>query len=174
MSCANHSMSQFFVLFLIWLCVKVSTKSSSSALLLPPPGTCSWWSLISSPFIENLLLELVFLSLKSSPVACGSSQALGWIGAAAIGRNHSHCNARSKLLLWLTTETCLTSLCPYPTEAGWDWMHILTETMLCLNLLSHNRNSDFEITFKWNQNIWRLVLASPFFFLVANHAFFIC
>ena len=60
MSCANHSMSQFFVLFLIWLCVKVSTKSSSSALLLPPPGTCSWWSLISSPSIENLLLELVF------------------------------------------------------------------------------------------------------------------
>ena len=52
-----------------------------------------------------------------SPTAYGSSQARGWIGAAAAGLHHSPSNARSEPCLWPTPQ--LTAMPdPLPTEWG--------------------------------------------------------
>ena len=45
---------------------------------------------------------------RATPVAYGSSQALGWIGATAAGLHHSLSNARCKQRLWPTPQLTAT------------------------------------------------------------------
>ena len=51
--------------------------------------------LFADCFYQPYKGEILFFNLFR-PVACGSSQAKGRIGAAAAGLHHSHSNARSK------------------------------------------------------------------------------
>jgi len=79
------------------------------------------------------------------PVAYGSSQARGQIGAAATtGLHHSHIITRLELHLW--------SLDPYPTERGLGSKCILMDASRVYNLLSHDGNS--KKTFFLNQWPW--------------------
>ena len=64
-----------------------------------------------------LLLLLLFLPFRATPVAYGGSQAKGLIGATAAGLRHSHSNARSEPHLPPTPQ--LTEMLdPRPTEEG--------------------------------------------------------
>ena len=58
-----------------------------------------------------------FLLFRAIPATCGSSQARGWIGAAAAGLSHSHSNMGSKSCLQLTPQLIVMPD-PYPTERG--------------------------------------------------------
>ena len=46
-----------------------------------------------------ILFSFIFLLFRATPVACGTSQARGQIGAAAASLYHSYRNAGSKLCL---------------------------------------------------------------------------
>ena len=48
---------------------------------------------------EHLFFFFFFL-FRATPEVYGSSQAIGWRGAAAAGLYHSHSNSRSELHLW--------------------------------------------------------------------------
>ena len=57
--------------------------------------------------VQNFSLMPTFFFLfffRVIPMACGSSQVRGWIGAAAAGLCHSHSNTRSKPRLWPTPQ----------------------------------------------------------------------
>ena len=78
--------------------------------------------------LTNLSLHWgIFFLFRATPVACGSSQARGWIGAAAAGLRHSHGNARSEPHLPLMLKP-VAMPDPQPTERGQDWIHILMDT----------------------------------------------
>ena len=55
-------------------------------------------------FFFFLLLLLLFCLFRATPVAYGSSQARGRIGAAATSLHHSHSNAGSEQHLWPTLQ----------------------------------------------------------------------
>ena len=62
-------------------------------------------------FFSLLFSSLLFSFLfKVAPVVYGSSQARGWIGAAAAVLSHSHSNAKSEPHLWpmLNLQQCQT------------------------------------------------------------------
>ena len=73
-----------------------------------PPLSCSvgfatWHSLLSVSFKQNLsslgadvCFILHFIFSRAAPAAYGSSQARGWIRAAAAGLHHSHSKTRSE------------------------------------------------------------------------------
>ena len=70
---------------------------------------------------------------RVTPVAYGSSQARGQIGASAAGLHHSHIcdvhhSSRQHRML-------------NPLSEARDWIHILMDTSHIHNPLSHNRNS---------------------------------
>ena len=68
---------------------------------------------------KNILLFFFFFFFffRAAPMACGGSQARGWIKAVAAGLHHSHSNTRSEPCLW-TTPQLLAMLDPWPTERG--------------------------------------------------------
>ena len=55
-------------------------------------------------FFYCSFLFIYFLLFRAAPVAYGSSQAMGWIGAAAASLCHSHSTAGSELSLWPTPQ----------------------------------------------------------------------
>ena len=160
----------FYVFFLMCLWEKVSTKSYFSALLIPPPVTCSWWSLIFSPFMWSFLLNYFF---KFAPVPYGISQARGWIGAAAVSLNHSQCNTRPKLPMASTTTHKTAVSLIYWARLGTEPTSSERQCRV-LNRLSKNRNSDFEITFKWSQNLCELLSLASYVFYITWWFFFNC
>ena len=83
---------------------------------------------------------IIFFLPIATPAAYGSSQARGWIEGAAAAYTTA------------ITMADLSDICDLhhslqehwilnPMGKAWDQTHILTETMLVLNLLSHNGNS---------------------------------
>ena len=99
--------------------------------------------LISS---EKHLLFFYFFNVyfyflfRAVPVAYGSSQARGHIGAAIATLHHIHSHARPMPNLW--QHQILNPL----TETR-DWTHFVMDTSWFLNLLSHNKNSFFFFSF---------------------------
>lgn len=80
--------------------------SSNQMWSLPPDPYCSVYTLLSCWLLgpclhlryhdhDLLFTFFFFLLFRATPVAYGSSQARGRIGAAAAGLCHSHSNARS-------------------------------------------------------------------------------
>ena len=64
-----------------------------------------------------MLFIYFFCHYRSAPMAYGSSQVRGWIGAIATSLCHSHSNVGSELCLWSTPQ--LTAMPdPQPTERG--------------------------------------------------------
>ena len=82
-----HTTSSFMGIFLVG-------PSGFEDDCVMSPIQCIRWS-----FFFFLLLLFFFFSLGAAPEAYGSSQARGWIGAAAAGLYHSHSNVRSWLRL---------------------------------------------------------------------------
>ena len=64
------------------------------------------------PVQISLWVSLMNFFFRAAPSAYGSSQARGWIGAAAASLHHSHSNARSELSLWPARQL-MTMLNPY-------------------------------------------------------------
>ena len=107
-------------------------------------------SLLESKIILPTCLKYFFLSLSLSfffgllfralPEAYGSSQARGWVGAAAAGLSHSHSNTRSESHLQPTLQ--LTAMPdPYSLSEARDWTYILIDTSWVHKPLNHNGNS---------------------------------
>ena len=72
-----------------------------------------WWELLWFYFFPHFLLFfkkdllpsfLPFLLFRAAPAAYGSSQARGWIRAAAASLHHSHSDARAQLSRWPTPQ----------------------------------------------------------------------
>ena len=77
-------------------------------------------------------------------MAHGSSQARGWMGAAADGLRQSHSNSRSELCLWPTPQLTATldPSCPAWGQTRNLHPHGYQSSSL---LLSHDRNSNSDI-----------------------------
>ena len=67
----------------------------------------------------------IFWLFRAAPMAYGSSQAMGWVGAAAAGLCHSHSNSRSKPHLRPTLQLTATFNPPRETR---DQTHVLMDT----------------------------------------------
>ena len=74
-------------------------------------------------------------------MACGSSQARGWIGAAAAGLCHSHGDTRPEPIcdLCMPQDQILNPLSEARAQS-----RILMDTSQVLHLMSHNGNSAFR------------------------------
>ena len=59
-----------------------------------------FWKLAPDPFTYTRVFDYFIWLFRATPMAFGSSQARGRIGAAAAGLHLSHSNDRSKLCLW--------------------------------------------------------------------------
>ena len=70
----------------------VSSLKSATVRVFTPETSAN----VPNQVLCNLLLLLLF---RATPVAYGSSQARGWIRAAAVSYSHSHNNTASKLHL---------------------------------------------------------------------------
>ena len=82
-----------------------------------------------------------FCLFMATPPAHGSSQAVGWIeAAAAASHSHSHSNTISEPHLRLTHSLWQGRILNPLNEAR-NRIRILMDTSRVLNLLSHNRNS---------------------------------
>ena len=98
----------------------------AASLLSPDLGPVLWsfpWAgqpphltaLISPLLLDTIVLFFYFLLFRAAPVAYGSSQARGRIGATAAGPHHSHSNAGSQPPLQTTPR--LTAMLDHsPTE----------------------------------------------------------
>ena len=75
-----------------------------------------------------LFFVCLFLLFRTAPEACGSSQAVGLIGAIAVCLHHNHSNARSELRLQPTPKSRVCDL----HRSSWQWQ--------ILNPLSEARN----------------------------------
>ena len=67
-----------------------------------------------------LFVCLFVLLFRATPMACGSSQARGWIRVTAASPCHSHSNAWSKPCLRPTPQL-MAMPDPWPTERGQGW-----------------------------------------------------
>ena len=94
----------------VWLMSeKVLSMFSSRSFMV----SCLMFKSLSH--LEYLFIYL-FVYFRTMGVAYGSSQARGWIGAAAAGHSHSHRNTRSEPQLWPTSQVTTT---PDPLKQ-WD------------------------------------------------------
>ena len=66
----------------------------------------------------NLFFFFFFCLFRPAPVTYGSSQARGWIRAAAADVHHSHSNARSELHLWATLQLAAIGILNPLSKAG--------------------------------------------------------
>ena len=87
----------------------------------------SFRELLLLPSPPPLLLFLLLL-LTTAPVAYGSSQARGQIGAAAAHQRHSHSNEGSKLHLWSTYTTYGNNESLTHWASPRDWTCVLMDT----------------------------------------------
>ena len=123
----------FFIPFLHYWFTPVCLPSHISVLL--PPVFCSRFLLVNFSFQLLWFFKFYFLFLvfRAAPVAHGSSQVWGQIGATAASLYHSHSSARSEQCLQPTPQlTAMPHPQPtlHPLEYQWD-----------LFLLCPNRNS---------------------------------
>ena len=93
-----------------------------------------WSTLVYLPFF------FFFLLFKSVPVAHGSSQARGWIRAAAAGPYHSHSNVGSEPHLQPTPPLWQCQILN-PRKKARNQTRILMDTGWVLNPPSRNGNS---------------------------------
>ena len=80
--------------------------------------------------IQNIYIYIFFL-FRITPVACGSSQARGWIGAADACLYHSHSNLRSEPCLQSTPQFTTNTTAQgtiNPLCEAWDQNCILMDT----------------------------------------------
>ena len=94
-----------------------------------------------------LFIHLFILLFRATPMAYGSSQARGQIGATAASLRHSHSNARSQLHLQPTAQLTATPD-PWPTEWSQGLNPYPHGYYLDLFLLRHDGNS-WNIIFKY-------------------------
>ena len=73
---------------------------------------------------------------RAAPMAYGSSQARGWIGAIAASLHHSHSNAGSGPCLWPTPQLMATPD-PRPTEQGHRLNYILMDIVKFISTAPH-------------------------------------
>ena len=105
-----------------------STKKIYSAFSIKCYLSETTWSVnyIFIPLLDSFLF-LFFCFFRSAPVAYGSSQARGWIRAAAAGLHHRHSNIGSEPHLRPTPQLRAT-LDSQPAEWGQGLNHILMDT----------------------------------------------
>ena len=83
----------------------LSEASEQTCILMDPSQVCYCWATIGTPWFvyfiifQNLFVFYFFCLFRAAPVAYGSSQTGGPIGAVAAGPHHTHSNATSKLCL---------------------------------------------------------------------------
>ena len=94
----------------VWLMLENASPMFSSRSFMV---SCLMFKSLSH--LEYLFIYL-FVYFRTMGVAYGSSQARGWIGAAAAGHSHSHRNTRSEPQLWPTSQVTTT---PDPLKQ-WD------------------------------------------------------
>ena len=97
-----------------------------------------------------------FCLSRDAPVAHGSSQARGWIRAAAAGLRHSHSNAGSELGLWPTQQLMampdhLTHCVRPGTEQS---PHGYQLGSLALSRSGNSPPSPFKLCFQTLNNCW--------------------
>ena len=96
----------------------------------------------------RILFFFLFLLFRAAPLACGSFQARGLIGAAAPGL----CHKPEQCRIWAASVTYITAhgntgSILNPLSKARDQTFILMDTSRVLNLLSRNRNSQILFFF---------------------------
>ena len=79
--------------------------------------------------VESFCFLFLFCLFRAVPVAYGSSQARGQLGAVAAGLHHSHNSTRSEPVL-------------NPLNKAREWTRVLMDTSWVLLPLHHHRNSE--------------------------------
>ena len=97
---------------------------------------------------------LIYLLFRAVPMAYGSSQDRGWIGAAAMSLYHSQSNEGSKTHLWPTPQ--LTAMPdPDPLSEARDQTHILMDTsQICFYCATMENPGHLLL----NTNKWKEIL----------------
>ena len=113
-------------------------------------------------FFLSFFFLLIFYFFRGIPVAYGSSQGRGWMGATAAGLHHSHSNMGSKPHVTYTTTQGTTSSLTHWERPGieptssWILVGFITaepqwELLLVICLLLSCENSLF-----WIQNLYQI------------------